>query len=73
MVARADKGGEVRDRRLGVDLHEQTGLSTGAVTDNNELSSNLGHGVVCDGVIEDGGGLSKSVMEVVSIWMEDWR
>jgi hypothetical protein len=28
---------------------------------------------VCDGFIEDGGGLSKSVMEVVSIWMEDWR
>ena len=55
------------------DVHEQTGLSTGAVTDNNELSLNLGHGVVCDGVIEDGGGLSKSVMEVVSIWMEDWR
>ena len=58
---------------MGRHVHEQTGLSTGAVTDNNELSSNLGHGVVCDGVIEDGGGLSKSVMEVVSIWMEDWR
>jgi len=34
------------------DLHQQAGLSTGAVTDNNELSSNLGHGDVvgCLGV-----------------------
>ena len=35
-------------------VHEQTRLSTGAVTDNNKLSSNLGHGVACDvgGVVE---------------------
>ena len=50
MVARADKGGEVRDRRLGVDLHEQTGLSAGAVTDNDELATDLGHGAVCRGL-----------------------
>lgn len=31
---------------MGRHVHEQTGLSTGAVTDNNELSSNLGHGDV---------------------------
>jgi len=35
----------------GEDVHEQTGLSTGAVTDNNELSSNLGHGVVGNGLL----------------------
>jgi hypothetical protein len=33
----------------GEHVHEQTRLSTGAVTDNNKLSSNLGHGVACDG------------------------
>ena len=49
VVARADKGGDVRDRRLGVDLHEQTGLSAGAVTDNYELATDLGHGDVCRG------------------------
>lgn len=27
------------------DLHEQTGLSTGAVADNDELATDLGHGV----------------------------
>jgi len=42
-VAGADKGGDVRDRRLGVDLHEQTGLSAGAVADNDELATDLGH------------------------------
>ena len=51
VVARADKGGDVRDRRLGVDLHEQTGLSAGAVTDNYELATDLGHGDVCRGSV----------------------
>jgi hypothetical protein len=55
------------------DVHEQTGLSTGAVTDNNELSSNLGHGVVCDGLLRSSVGAARSVWKVVSIWMEDWR
>jgi hypothetical protein len=39
----------VRDRRLGVHLHEQTGLSAGAVTDNYELATDLGHFAVCRG------------------------
>jgi hypothetical protein len=59
--------------RGGKDIHEQTGLSTGAVTDNNELSSNLGHGVVWDGLLRGAVGAARSVWEVVSIWMEDWR
>lgn len=39
---------------VGEHVHEQTRLSTGAVTDNNKLSSNLGHGVACGvgGVVE---------------------
>lgn len=35
----------------GLHLHEQTSLSTGAVTDDYELSSNLSHGDVCGGVV----------------------
>jgi hypothetical protein len=46
---RADKGAAVRDRRLGEHLHEQTGLSAGAVTDNYELATDLGHFAVCRG------------------------
>jgi hypothetical protein len=39
------------ERRGCEDVHEQTGLSAGAVTDNNELSSNLGHYDVYVGVV----------------------
>jgi hypothetical protein len=51
VVARAHKGGAVRVGRPGVDLHEQTGLSAGAVTDNHELATDLGHFAVCRGSV----------------------
>ena len=75
VVARVDKGGDVRDRRLGVDLHEQTGLSTGAVTDNHELTTDLGHFDVCRG---EYGGIEKRAVccwvgrELASEMMKGW-
>lgn len=45
-TGRQHKGARAGDGRRNRHVHEQTGLSTGAVTDNNELSSNLGHGGV---------------------------
>lgn len=47
-AGRHREGAHVRGGHVGQDVHEQTSLSTGAVTDNNELSADLSHG-------EDGG------------------
>lgn len=52
---REHTGADGCERRGDGDLHEQTGLSTGAVTDNNELSSNLRHGAVVCGEGRVGG------------------
>lgn len=36
------------------DLHEQTGLSTGTVADNDELATNLRHGIEFWGIVRGG-------------------
>lgn len=45
---------------MGVDLHEQTGLSAGAVTDNDELATDLGHFDMWRGTWRVAGGVGGS-------------
>jgi hypothetical protein len=40
-----------RNANSSINLHEQTGLSTGSVTDNNQLASDLSH--CCLGEVDD--------------------
>jgi hypothetical protein len=46
-AARCGHGAHIRNVRMRDYVHEQTGLSTGAVADNNELSADFSHGERC--------------------------
>jgi hypothetical protein len=48
---RKRRSDELAETRLhGKDLHQQTGLSAGAISDDNELAAELGHGGEIEGL-----------------------